>query len=117
VSRRGALLALVAAGTLTAGSVVVFALAVLLGAFVPAGRAVDPPEPTPATVTYGEFLDEVRSGQVVVVSQRGQILVVETVERTYEVTVPSPETDVIADMETAALNGGTHPPAYEANPP
>ena len=63
--------------------------------------------------SYGEFLDDVRKGNVLHVSQQGQLLQVDATDGTY--TVEAQSEDVYADMTTAAEEGGTEVPLFDTD--
>jgi hypothetical protein len=83
------------------------------------GVAVPPFDMTgsaPVAIGYDEFLDEVREGQIADVTQQGSQLNASGDTRQFLVTVPSADTDVLHDIETAAAAGGVSPPFYSKAP-
>lgn len=111
---------------LVLGPAVALAGGTVLGSWKPAGPQAAPPATTPEpelpgseATGYGEFLDDVRAGHVLDVFQSGLDLSVSTQDGGYQVRVPDPSVDVIADIESAALESGIPPPAYfnESEPP
>jgi hypothetical protein len=62
--------------------------------------------------SYGDFLEDVRAGQVSHVFQQGQLLQVEGTGGSYTVDAP-PGEDVVADVRDAATAGGVPIPAIE----
>jgi hypothetical protein len=117
MSRRASFAALALSVALIAGSVVALVAGVALGAWQPAGPVSRPSAPAnpgggPATVEYGEFLDDVRAGRVSDVYREGNILQVNSVDRPYTVQLPPGDPDVYGDMEAAATAGGVPIPGF-----
>ncbi len=71
---------------------------------------------SPVTVSYSQFLADVEHGSVSSVTQIGETLTVVGPGGTYEVTLPSLLTDVYADVEQAAGDGGARVPTFQAQP-
>jgi hypothetical protein len=117
MSRRASFAALALSVALVAGSVVALVAGVALGAWQPAGPVARTSAPGipgggPATVEYGEFLDDVRAGRVSDVSREGDIIQVNAVDRSYIVQLPPGDPDVYDDMEAAATAGGVPIPGF-----
>jgi FtsH Extracellular len=71
---------------------------------------------SPATVPYSQFLGDVEAGQVSHVTQVGTTLEVSGPLGDYRVTLPTILTDVYADIEHAATEGGAAVPLFAAQP-
>jgi hypothetical protein len=71
----------------------------------------------PRTISYEEFLEEVRAGRISDVTHQGmQLQASGSSGGGYVIDVPSPETDVLGDIENAARAGGVQPPYYQKVP-
>jgi ATP-dependent Zn protease len=71
---------------------------------------------SPAAVPYSQFLGNVEAGQVSHVTQVGTTLEVSGPHGDYQVTLPTILTDVYADIEHAAREGGAAVPLFTAQP-
>jgi hypothetical protein len=70
----------------------------------------------PRTITYDEFLAEVKAGRISDVTHEHGELQASGVRGAYIVSVPSPTTDVLGDIENAAREGDVPPPYYSKAP-
>lgn len=70
----------------------------------------------PVTVEYEEFLAQIETGRISDVTQQGDELHATGFSREYVTTLPSPSTNVLADIDAAARRGGVDPPVYTRIP-
>ena len=70
--------------------------------------------PAAATTGYSQFLTDVEAGSVTRVVQTGTVLEVTSSRGAYTVEVPTILTDVYADVDAAATDGGASTPQFEA---
>jgi hypothetical protein len=122
VSRRSSSVVLAACLLLVGATALTYLGGVVAGAWAPGGppRATPPPTPFPAAATSAieAFLDEVREGRVVAVTQRGVELEVQAVDRTYTIELPNEQFDIYSPMANAAQQGGVPMPEVTmAGPP
>ena len=72
--------------------------------------------PRTATIDYSHFLEQVRRGSVLEVTQQGSQLTVTTESTVYLVVLDQPAADVLADIEGAAREGSVQPPVFTKVP-
>jgi hypothetical protein len=72
--------------------------------------------PAPASAGYSQFLTDVAAGGVTRVVQTGTVLEVTSARGVYTVEVPTVLTNVYADVDAAAAQGGGSVPLFEARP-
>jgi hypothetical protein len=120
MSRRASVAALGASAALVIGCALFLFVGIAAGVWQPRGApqpraSAAPPGGIPIGArSYGEFLDDVRSGDVLHASQQGQLVQVDAVDGQYTVEAP-PEVDVYVDMTSAAEAGGTEVPAFDTD--
>jgi hypothetical protein len=124
VNRQASFAALGASAALVLGCALFLFVGIAAGVWQPRGApppraSVPPPGGIPIGArSYGEFLEDVRQGRVVHASQQGDLVQVDAVDGPYTVEAP-PGEDVLADMSTAAEEGGVEMPSFdsEGQPP
>jgi hypothetical protein len=120
VNRRASFAALGASAAVVIGCALFLFVGIAAGVWQPRGApppraSVGPPGGIPVGArSYSEFLDDVRSGDVLHASQQGQLVQVDAVDGSYTVEAP-PNEDVYADMTAAAESAGVDVPAFDTD--
>jgi hypothetical protein len=119
VNRRASFAALGASAGLVIGCALFLFAGIAAGVWQPRGApppraSVGPPGGIPIGArSYNQFLDDVRVGRVVHVSQNGQLVQVEAIDSSYTVEAP-PGEDVFADISANAEAGGVDVPPFDS---
>jgi hypothetical protein len=119
VNRQASFAALGASAALVLGCALFLFVGIAAGVWQPRGApppraTVAPPGGIPIGArSYTDFLDDVRDGRVVHVSQQGQLVQVDTTDSSYTVEAP-PGADVFADISGAAEAGGVDVPPFDS---
>jgi hypothetical protein len=121
MNRRASFAALGASAALVVGCAFFLVVGIAAGVWqprgAPASRAPAGTQ-TPGGIqlgarSYGEFLEDVREGAILGISQQAELVQVQAVFGSYTVTAP-PDADVYGDVQEAAESGGVELPPFSS---